>query len=571
MDKVLEFNQIEKRGRSKANAFSEKGEYLRTLSFLYTALYFQGKDNPSSYQTLMDIADTYADMELYELSNQYWFYYIDVAPKERVSIAYEELAINYFYMDNMLASSYFLHKKLSVDGFISRDGIDKEILEYFAQASQNKDDYHIVYPIENADYSKTLRQAKRELVSGNFEGAVEKYTKIPKGTKQYYDAQSELSIAYFLSGDCKTGIEICRNLIKEYGKDITLCCNLSSMYKYDGDSEKAQYYYANALEFEPKTLEDRYKLATCALEQGDSITAIKHIEFVVKDRPYDMGLRYFYGLVLINDGNYQKADEVFSNLYIINPLDKVNEYYVKLAKDLNEGGEKAEKAKKLLPLEYVEGLPEKEAKKRAKKIKELTELEDKKVRTYLKKPQIIDYLKWGLNSSDEQTLKGSIYLLSYGDARLERILLDALLDLEISPETKRVISYVLILNGRKKKFGVVAHNIYASIKPKKLPCEKDIEGELFFSAYALCLSKMAFISADISEKVAMSANKIYKKLQRNEQVKNFSTEELASLIAIYAKPLEVSERQVTSVFTVKKERLQKLKKLYKGETADENN
>ena len=117
----------------------------------------------------MDIADTYADMELYELSNQYWFYYIDVAPKERVSIAYEELAINYFYMDNMLASSYFLHKKLSVDGFISRDGIDKEILEYFAQSSQNKDDYHIVYPIENADYSKTLRQAKRELVSGNFE------------------------------------------------------------------------------------------------------------------------------------------------------------------------------------------------------------------------------------------------------------------------------------------------------------------------------------------------------------------------------------------------------------------
>ena len=69
----------------------------------------------------------------------------------------------------------------------------------------------------------------------------------------------------------------------------------------------------------------------------------------------------------------------------------------------------------------------------------------------------------------------------------------------------------------------------------------------------------------------MSANKIYKKLQQNEQVKNFSTEELASLIAIYAKPLEVSERQVTSVFTVKKERLQKLKKLYKGETADENN
>jgi CNT family concentrative nucleoside transporter len=57
---------------------------------------------------------------------------------------------------------------------------------------------------------------------------------------------------------------------------------------------------------------------------------------------------------------------------MINPLDKVNEYYVKLAKDLNEGGEKAEKAKKLLPLEYVEGLPEKEAKKRAKKIKELT-------------------------------------------------------------------------------------------------------------------------------------------------------------------------------------------------------
>ena len=565
MDKVLEFNQIEKRGRKIANAFSEKGDYLRTLSFLYTA----GQNNPS-WQTLMDIADTYADMELYELSNQYWFYYIDSAPQDKVSIAYEELAINYFYMDNILASSYYLHKKISVDGFISRDGIDKEILEYFAKA-QDEEDYYIAYPVEKADYSKTLKQAKRELVIGNFEEAVEKYSKIPKGAKHYYDAQSELAIAYFLSGDCKTGIQICRNLIKEYGKDITLCCNISSMYKYDGDSEKADYYYQNALQFEAKSLEDRYKLATCALEQGDTQTAIKHIELVIKDRPFDTGLNFFYGLVLINCGKYSQAEQAFSNLYIINPLDKVVEFYVKLVKDLIEGGTKGERAQKFLPLEYVEGLPEKEGKKRVKKIKELTSLEDKKIKTYLKKPIILDYLKWGLKSGHENTIRASIYLLSYGDYKLEDILLNALLDLRVSPETKRVITYVLILNGRKKKFGLVAHNIYVTVKPKKLPCEKDVEGQAFFGAYALCLSKMAFISSDINEKVAMSANKIYKKLQFNDEVKNYSTEELACLIALYAKPLELSEKQVLSVFTVKKEKLQRLKKLYNGETSDENN
>lgn len=564
MGEILEFNNIEKRGREIADSYAEKGDYLRTLSFLYTA------QRVPSYKTLMDIADTYFDMGLYELSNQYWFYYIDKAPQEKVSIAYEELAINYFYMDNVLASSYYLHKKLAVDGFITRDGIDKEILDYFEQASQNKQAYRIVYPLELADYSQTLKQAKRELVIGNFNGAVEKYNQIPSGTKQYYDAQTELSIAYFLSGETKKGIEICRNLIKENGYDITLSANLSSMYKYDGNEEKAEYYYLKALEFEPKTIEDRYKISTCALEQGDTDTAIKNIEYVLKDRPYDTGIKFFYGLVLINCKNFEKAVSVFSDLYIINPKDLTIEYYLKLASSLLEGDEKAKEYQRLLPLAYIESIPISQVKKREKKIKELASADEKTIKQALKKTWIKDYLKWGIRQSNDTIVRASIFIIAHGDDSLEQILLDALLDIEVSAETKRLITYILILNGRKKKFSIVAHNIIVTIKPKKLPCERAEDGGLFFSAYALCLSKMAFMSNEINEKVAMTANKVYQKLRQVKGIEKYSAEEVAGLIAVYVKPLEIPESQVLKVFKVKKNTLQKLKKLYNGEKDETN-
>ena len=87
--------------------------------------------DPENLGVITDIADLYADTGLLELSNKFWFLYLNKAPKEKRALAYEELAINYFYLENFWASSYYFHQKLSVDGFISKEGLSQEIIDFF--------------------------------------------------------------------------------------------------------------------------------------------------------------------------------------------------------------------------------------------------------------------------------------------------------------------------------------------------------------------------------------------------------------------------------------------------------
>ena len=95
MAKVYEFTDGKERYLKLADRKAEKGDLLGALSMLNCALKVSG--DLSIYG---DIADIYADMELYELSNKYWYKYLDSMPKEKSGTAYEELGINYFCLQN---------------------------------------------------------------------------------------------------------------------------------------------------------------------------------------------------------------------------------------------------------------------------------------------------------------------------------------------------------------------------------------------------------------------------------------------------------------------------------------
>ena len=125
MDKVILFEKNALRYRKLAEECVEKEDFSRALEFLLSA-----KSLSQNLDVIMDLADLYAYMNLLELSNKYWFIYMDKAPKDKVSIAYEELAINYFYLDNFWASSYYFHQKLTVDGYINKQGLSQEILDF---------------------------------------------------------------------------------------------------------------------------------------------------------------------------------------------------------------------------------------------------------------------------------------------------------------------------------------------------------------------------------------------------------------------------------------------------------
>ena len=107
-NKIIEFSTAQKNYLRLANKKAEQGDAVASLGFLLSAL-----KNEYSVSILSSIANTYSDMGLVSLSNLYWFKYLSICDENSKSIAYEQLAINFFYMDNLFASSYYFHLKLS--------------------------------------------------------------------------------------------------------------------------------------------------------------------------------------------------------------------------------------------------------------------------------------------------------------------------------------------------------------------------------------------------------------------------------------------------------------------------
>ena len=94
-DNLLFFNNTTQKYRELAERKAEKGDYLESLGFLFTAL-----KNEKSADVYADIACNYAEMGLYITSNEYWYKYLSICSDKQVGFAYEQLAINFFYMDN---------------------------------------------------------------------------------------------------------------------------------------------------------------------------------------------------------------------------------------------------------------------------------------------------------------------------------------------------------------------------------------------------------------------------------------------------------------------------------------
>jgi len=553
-DKVLLLDKSAKRCRKLASERVEREDFIGALGFL-----FSSKKEKETPEVLIGIADAYADMGLLELSNRYWYKYIFIAPEDKVSIAYEELAINYFYMDNLWASSYYFHKKLAVDGYITQEGIDKEVLDFFSGEDFKKHAYRVVYPYDKADFSFEIKNGKRAIALGGFSEAVKILAKIPEACRDE-ETSGDLAVAYFMSDDLDNAEKVCRSSITRHGDSVTAYCNLSTIYDMREDYDNSEYYYKKALECQTGAKAEAYKLATCAIERLDHEMVKSCLEKILSDRPYELNMRFFYGITLMNLGDYENAVKAFKLTYRTDPTDMVIKYYLDFAMSILIGEADSEK---LLPLKYEKELPQKIAAKRCKKIKDLVKTPDK-IPQAMKKREMRDLAVWGMYYGSDSVMRSSILLLtSAGESFFRKVAQTALLDPDLKEPLKRLLIYVLAVQGHKKKTAVVAGGYYAEFTPRKLLAEKSADGGLYLSAYALALSKMAFYDVDDFDRIAAACDEVYLAFKGKVTEAEVNNEEIAALI-VYLSGFEKYSKikEAVKIFEVTNEKLERLAKIY---------
>lgn len=550
MDKVIQFEKSRDRYIRIAEQLKEKEDYLGALSLLFSVI-----EKENDYVAYQKIAEIYALMEQFEASNLFWFRYLFYAPKSQVAICYEELAINYFYLDNLWASGYYFHKKLSTDGVISKQNIDPEIMDFFSGEEIKKYAYRLVYPYELADYSLEKNNAKRAIRMGAFRESVSEIEKIPLACRDE-ETLNDQAVSLMMENDLKRAEEVARYSIEKFGETVNSFCTLSTLSDMKKDYENADFYYQKALSISKDIPEDWYRLVSTAIERKDHLKANEYFHKILRERPNEYIMRFFYAVSFINLGNYESALRELKTVYLYNPRDFIVEYYINLVKDLLDGDTQNQK---YLPIEYNKELPKKESNKWEKKIKDLAKNLDN-VSSQLKGEKARKLLIFGMLFGKDMIMRSSVMLLSFLDAKtMKDIALTVLLNPESGQEVKKLLLYALVLNGIKGKVGLVAGTYYCEINLKKPLCEKKKGSRIYVISYALCLSRMVFYGIDDFTKMANATDMLFNDVGDVLNSEEVNNEELAGLI-LFRSGYEnfADSKTICSIFDVKKERLDKL-------------
>ncbi len=563
MEEIIEFDNSIERYEKLAEKCIENEEYENALRYFFCAL-----NKEEDLGIIKNIALTYSEMGLYEQSNRYWIKFLSKNPKEGVGDAYEELGINFFYLDNFILSSYYLNKKVSVDGFLKREELSDEILEYFTNNVNTKKLYKIAYPFEKATFSDEIKLGKSLIVNCDFRGAVKALSRVPKGAKEYFEAQDEMSLAEFLSGNVDRAIEINKKIIEERGENVSALCNLSSMYNLKNDDDKSDYYYRKALLTEKDREEDNYKLATCSLERGEHKKAIEYIDLITSDRPYEINLKYLLALALLNAGEYERAKKTFFELVSIVPDNAVYNYYLKATVSILDG----KNMDKIFPIPYEDDYPKSERVNVKKRISKYLAMDLPQIKKQLSKKEFLFDALWAFNHGDEETSKMMAFLLAtLHDKRSDKILFDVLSDSEVRDSAKGSLIFTLIVNGFNGTIGLACGNFFNRVKIRKVVFIDKEEFNDLFIAYALLMTKLSFIEIDNYDKVAFNANKVYRRFRDSLLPKEFSKEDFAGLILFLCDYKRFKgTNSIARLFRCKKENLDKLISLY-GDKDDKDN
>ncbi len=556
-NKVLTCEKNASLYRRLAETYMNNGDYERAFSFLFSAL----ATGDSIYETYGCLGDAYSEIGQFEKAVEYWFKFLFKAPRNKHSLAYEKLAINYLYQEKMFEAGYYLRKKINNDGFVSKEAINEDIFEEFASTINGKNAYHIAYPFERADFSHEKEISRKIFSAGDYCGASALLEKIPK---ECMDEESfgDKAIAYFFQGDNEKAIQTCRDSIKHNGENLTAFCNLSTFYSNTGQLEKSKYYYDKALMCYNDDSDKAYILASCAIEQEDNERVYTLLKKIISERKFDLIIRIYLGISAINLHKFDEALKHFSFALKVYPLDRVTEYYFNLSKRLVQGEDRAIRE---LPLNYLKDYPQTEIRRFKKLIKDF--LLSKKDSFSFKKKENLNALLWGINCVDDELNKECALILWYAkgiDGR--KILTELLMDIDVRASVKRIIIYTLLVFGYREKFGVIAGNRFKKIKRAKLSCDNIENGVLFTSAYATTLARMAFWEVEADKRVAKIINRLYDNHRNDILAGEYSVEEI-SVIVICSCGVEGlnNEEEISNLFGVEKDRVVKMINVLKGE------
>lgn len=504
--KKIDFSR--KRLAKLADKYYNEGKYVSALRLAYREWNTYGGD-PEVFARLSDI---YEGMGLQGSAINCWFRFLDIAEEEDLPDIYEGLAVNYLGIGNENQSAYYYNRLIDADDTLS-DDVKLDIAEAFS--TKKKDNFRFVYPPKLADYSKEVSLGSRALKAGDCKRAVEEFSKVARGSKEYLSAKEMEAVAYLLSGNADKAEQVCKELLEDYPDDVRTQATLAAVYLEQGRGTESREIALSLAAKTQDNTDDLYKVATVCCENDLHEEAYKRFLLLDKKMPYDGRMLYFKAVAAYKSGHLQEAEDTLDTLCTVYPDAEVAKYYLKALREYRDG--KADTYGEKLPaptFTYFYHLPQEEREERCRALLKLGGMPKEEAQIFGVLILHDGYLHWCFDEMDggDHDLQ-YLGLVTAVHIRADEFIRDVLLDFEVADVLKVETLRMLLERNEEMEIGLVLCNIYRKIPLYRIKIGRK-RRKKFIEAYAKIASKFVVISDVYGKKIADAAERLYRTLEK---------------------------------------------------------
>jgi tetratricopeptide (TPR) repeat protein len=443
-NKVLPFDQNGQFYYKKAQKFIDSNNYVDALSFYRKAV---DKD-PENVNYKMDLAQVFSEMNYYDESNRLLF--LVLQKEKNKSECYFGLGCNFMALREYEKAEECFDRYLKMDseGMYAEDVDDLLDLlrstEYFTE-----EEFYIgsLSPAKEKLY-KLANKGRELLDAGEYKKAIKCMEKVVKKDPVLVFVRNNLSLAYYCEGNTDKAVEMTKDILIEYPKNIHANCNLAIMLNDSGNETEVSELKRVILGFDTNDPDELHKIAVTLCELKLHKEANSALKELLQYRPYDVKLLHYYAVSWFNMKNFRESLFLWNRIEKILPENMISNYYKKLTQNY------IKEDKEFKELGYHFQVPYEEIIFRVRKINDLLKLSIEDLKQKWERNDWTQGLfVWSLSLNDNLMKKGILNAVaSMKDSKAEYFLRDFSLRRNVDDDLKKEALMLLSQMGAKEPY-----------------------------------------------------------------------------------------------------------------------
>ena len=465
-------------------------------------------------------ADIYEAMGLQGSAINCYFRFLDVAEEGDLPDIYEGLAANFLSIGSESQSAFYYNKLIDVDDTLPEE-TKFDIAEAFSTAKKEK--FRFIYPPKLADYSKEMNVGSKALKAGDCRRAIQEFSKVEQGAKEYPSAKEMQAVAHLLAGETDLAEQACKELLASVPNDVRAQATLAAVYLEQGRKDESRALAEKLAAAEQENADDLYKVATVCCENEMHEQAYQKFKLLEKKMPYDGRMLYFKAVAAYKSGRLAAAEKALDDLCTVYTDAEVAKYYLKELRAYQQALEEWKKGdeqdlEKPVPPEftYFYHLPQEEREDRCAALLKIGDSPKDEAQIFGLLALHDGYFQWCFDEMDggdhDLQYLGLVTAIHVGADEFVR---DVLLDFEIADVLKIEALRLLLERNEDLDVGLVLCSIYRRVPLIRIKIGRK-RHKKFVESYAKVASKFVAISDDHGAKIAIAAEKLYRALEKND-------------------------------------------------------